>query len=250
MDLYRAELRLKDVQNEVTSLQELYENHIDQLKTLLAAPMQGNIMVTAPVEYKPVVTDTEKAVAIALENRIEIEQSKRWIRESKRKMIIAKRDILPRLDLDMGYERYADEQTFNLTEENWTFALVGGSDLARSNERTAYAQSQISWRQSKIELESEEQRVIKEVRSQINSMTKKEQLIVDRREQERQAKGKLELAASKFNHGLANNFDLLEAQTQSQQVQSDLMFDSLDYIVGIYKLRAVLGTLIARQVKQ
>ena len=85
-----------------------------------------------------------------------------------------------------------------------------------------------------------------EVRAQINQMKKKEQLIVDRTEQLRQAQGKLELALSKFNHQLADNFDLLEAQTQRQQVETDLLFDRIGYIIDTYKLRSVLGTLIER----
>jgi outer membrane protein TolC len=246
MDLYRAELRLKDVKNEITILREQYENHGDQLKNLLAVPMRGDITVTAPVEYKPVVIDTEQSVVIALKNRIEIEQSQQWIKESRRKMILAKRDILPKLDLNVGYERFADDKTLDLTEDTWTLSLGSSTDFSRSNERTAYARSKINWRQAQIDLKNEEQRIVEEVRSQINSMTKKETLIADRVGQAQQVAGKLELAASKFNHGLADNFDLLEAQSQSQQVKTDLLSDTVDYIVGIYTLRAVLGTLIDR----
>jgi len=101
--------------------------------------------------------------------------------------------------------------------------------------------------QAKIEVESSREDIIREVRAQISLMKKKEQLIVDRSKQLRQAQGKLELALSKFNHQLADNFDLLEAQTQQQQVETDLLFDSIGYIVDTYKLRSTLGTLIGRQ---
>ncbi len=244
MDLYRAELRLKDIQNEITSLQEQHENHVDRLKELMAVPMQGDVTVTAPVDYKPIVIDPEQAVTVSLENRIEIEQAKRRVKELRRKMIIAKRNILPALDLNVDYERYADDKTFELTEDIWTLSLGSSTDFTRSNEKLAYARSKINRRKAQIDLKEEEQRIVKEVRSRINSMIKKEVLIADRISQEKQVVGKQELAASKFNHGLADNFDLLEAQTQSQQVKMALLADTVDYIVGTYQLRAALGTLI------
>ncbi|HSO09992.1 MAG TPA: hypothetical protein VLR45_08380, partial [Desulfoprunum sp.] len=51
-------------------------------------------------------------------------------------------------------------------------------------------------------------------------------------------------AESKFRHSLANNFDLLEAQTEMQQARTDHMVETINYIIGTYRLRSSLGTLI------
>ncbi len=244
MDVYRAELRLKDIQNERTVLQEQYENHTDQLKELMGVPMQGHLTVTAPVDYKPVGIDPEQAVIVALENRIEIEQAKQRVKELRRKMIIAKRDILPALDVNLDYERYADDTSFELTEDLFAVSLRSSTDFTRSDEKIAYARSKINQRQAEIDLKEEKQKIVKEVRSRINSMKKKEVLIADRMSQEKQIAGKLELFASKFKHGLADNFDLLEAQRQFQQVKTALLVDTVNYFVGTYQLRAALGTLV------
>ena len=246
MDLYRAELRLKEVQNELTTVNEQIDGHIDQLKDLLSIPMQGELTVTAPVDYMPVVTNLEDAVAIALENRIELEQSKQRSEESRRRMLLAKHNILPTINFNMGYRKYGENNSFQLDEEDWVVGLNGATDVLRSQERTAFKQANISYKQSKIDLESTRESIVREVRAQINKMEKTETLIIDRREQERQAQGKLELAFSKFNHDLADNFDLLEAQSQLQEVQSNLLFDTISYIVDTYRLRSVLGTLIER----
>ncbi len=248
MDLYRAETRLKEVQNELTPIYEQLENNADQLTDLLARPIYGDMTVTAPVEYKPVAThfQEDEAIAIALVNRIEIEQSERRAEELRRKMILAKNNILPQIDLGIGYGRFGGNRHFDLEEDNWVISLTGPTDLIRSEEKAAFEQSKISLSQSKISLESQKQSIIREVRAQINQMKKKKKLIADRLEQARQAEGKLELALSKFNHGLADNFDLIESQTQTQQVQSNLLFDKIGYIVDTYRLRKVLGTLIDR----
>lgn len=250
MDLYRAELRLKEVQNELTNVKKQFETYIDRLKDLLAISMQGDLTVTAPIDYQPVTVHLDEAVAIALENRIEIEQAKRKSKESKRMMAIARHEILPIIDLNLGYKRYDkgfdDTDSPFLDEEDWIVSLNGSSDLFRSKAKTAFEQASISYRQAKIDVESTREDIIREVRTQINQMKKIEKLIVDRTEQLRQAEGKLDLALSKFNHQLADNFDLLEAQTQRQQVETDLLFDAIGYIIDTYKLRSVIGTLIER----
>lgn len=250
MDLYRAELRLKEVQNELTNVKKQFETYIDRLKDLLAISMQGDLTVTAPIDYQPVTVHLDEAVAIALENRIEIEQAKRKSKESKRMMAIARHEILPIIDLNLGYKRYDkgydDTDSPFLDEEDWIVSLNGSSDLFRSKAKTAFEQASISYRQAKIDVESTREDIIREVRTQINQMKKIEKLIVDRTEQLRQAEGKLDLALSKFNHQLADNFDLLEAQTQRQQVETDLLFDTIGYIIDTYKLRSVIGTLIER----
>ena len=192
----------------------------------------------------------EEAVTIALVNRIEIEQSERRAEELRRKMILAKNNILPQIDLGMGYGKFGDNSHFDLSEDSWIISLNGPTDLFRSEEKAAFEQAKISLSQSKIDLESQKQSIVREVRAQINQMKKKKKLIGDRLEQARQAQGKLELALSKFNHGLADNFDLIESQTQTQQVQSNLLFDKIGYIVDTYRLRKVLGTLIDRKVKK
>jgi outer membrane protein TolC len=202
--------------------------------------------VTASIEYTPFITLPEEAIAIALSNRIEIEQAKRRTEESKRKLILAKNNILPRIDLEMNYRKSGNNESFDLSEENWFISLNGPTDIFRSEEKAAFSQANISLTKTKIDLENLKQRIMREVRAQINQMEKNKQLIADRIEQARQAEGKLKLALSKFNHGLADNFDLIESQTQIQQVQSDLLFDKINYIVDTYKLRKVLGTLIDR----
>jgi len=250
MDLYRAEIRLKDVQNELTVINEQLKNQNDKLKDLLAMPLQSHLSVEALVDYKPVETKLSEAIDIALENRIEIEQSQRFIEESKRKFIIAKKNVWPRLDLKLGYEKYGDNKSFDLDKEIVTFSLNSSPDLLRLDDKRALEQARIRLKQSQLDLVSEKQKVSREVRSQVYHMRKIQKLISDRKQQSRQAQGKLELASSKFNHGLADNFNLLEAQSQAQRVRSDLLLDTIDYIVSMYRLRAQLGTLIDRGVKK
>jgi outer membrane protein len=246
MDLYRAEIRIQSVEEELTSTREQYANNIDQVKETLAIPQNNAIVVAASIDYNPVHLNVEDALKIALENRIELEQNAMQLKEAERQVALAKNNLLPQLDLRLGYNDNRDEDFDDLSEETWTIALSSDTDIFRTSEKNNFEQSRINLRQVKLENEGEEERIIQDVRYQLNTLEKQEERIRIRREQSRQAMGKLRLAESKFRHSMANNFDLLEAQTELQQAGIDQMFETIDYIIGTYRLRASLGTLLAR----
>ena len=247
MDLYRAEIRIQNVQEQLTSTNEQYANNIDQVKELLAIPQHQAIVVAAPVDYTPVHIGLEEALRIALQNRIELELSAMQLKESERQVAIAKNNLLPQIDLRLGYNVVREEDFDELSDERWTAVLSSDTDLFRTAEKNEYEQSRISFRQVQLENQGEEERVVQDVRFQLNTLEKQEERIRIRQEQAKQALGKLRLAESKFRYGMANNFDLLEAQTELQQAKTDQMLETIGYIIGTYRLRSSLGTLIDRK---
>ncbi len=140
-----------------------------------------------------------------------------------------------------------EEDFDELSDERWTAVLSSDTDLFRTSEKNEYEQSRISFRQVQLENQGEEERVVQDVRFQLNTLEKQEERIRIRQEQAKQALGKLRLAESKFRYGMANNFDLLEAQTELQQAKTDQMLETIGYIIGTYRLRSSLGTLIDRK---
>ena len=250
LDLYRAEIRIKNVQDELASFQEQHEKNVDEVKNILAIPQSGDITLTAPVDYQPVEIDLEDALQIALDNRIEIEQSERNVEESKRLVALAKNNLLPQLDLRLGYNLFAEEDIFELADESWTVSLNSDTDVFRTTEKNVFQQRKNQYRQAQLAEVDQKERINQEVRSEVNSLEKQQQRIEIQKEQVGQTVGKLRLAESKFRYGMANNFDLIEAQTELQEAQTNYLFERINYIVGIYRLRLVLGTLLARTVEQ
>jgi outer membrane protein len=246
IDLYRAEIRIKEVQDDLTTIKEEYANALDRVKEVLAIPQQGTIAVTAAVDLQPVGISLEKAQQIALENRIELEQSQLSIREAQRKQALAKNNLLPQLDMKVLYNRFAENTRSGLPDDSWTVSLSSNTDLFRTAESNEYERSKISARQATIDYQDQKERIAKDVRTQLNSLDKQERLIAISKEQIIQTTGKLKLSESKFRHGMGNNFDLLESQTQLQRVKTNLLFETINYIIGTYRLRSVLGTLVTR----
>jgi outer membrane protein TolC len=95
-----------------------------------------------------------------------------------------------------------------------------------------------------LDLESKEDEIKREVRRQLDALKKDEERISIRKGQIHQAEGKRALSKIKFRYNMANNFDIIEAETELQQARVNLLSVKTDYIVGTYRMRAVLGTLI------
>jgi outer membrane protein TolC len=247
IDLYRAEIRIKEVQDELATLKEEYANALDKVKEVLAISQGGSIMVSAPVDLRPVDITLENAQQIALENRIELEQGKLAIREAERKQALAKNNLLPQLDMNVRYNRFAENTSLSgLAEDSWIVSLSSNTDLFRTQESNEYERSKIVLRQATIDYREQKEKIAKDVRTQLNSLDKQQRLIEISKEQIMQTTGKMKLSESKFRHGMGNNFDLLESQTQLQRAKTSLLFDTINYIIGTYRLRSVLGTLVSR----
>jgi len=250
LDIYRAEIRLKDVEDSLTLARENLRNAKDRLNLILAISMEKTTDVSAPMEFEKINTSLKEATEIALKNRVELEHAEDEVREARRKSDIAKHDILPRLNLEMNYERYAYsediDKSMRLDEDRWSINLVSNTDFARTSEKANYQQSLIHFRTSRLNLEAKQDEIKRDVRRQTEALRKSEERIKIRKEQIKQAEGKLALAKVKFNHGMADNFDIIEAETELRKARVNLLSVETDYIVGIYRMRAVLGTLIER----
>jgi outer membrane protein TolC len=250
IDIYRAEIRLKDVQDSLIKSYEDLRAAEDELKLILAIHLEKPISVSASLDHKPIHIDISDAIDIALNNRVELVQAKDEIQEAKRNSIVAKHNLLPQLDLIMGYSMYSSsddfDQSMRFDEDRWSINLVSTTDWARTSEKTTYQQSLLTLRTVRLSLEVERDEIKREVRQQLYALKEAQVRIKIKKEQIWQAEGKLSLAKIKFSHGMADNFDIIEAETELQQARVNLLSVEIDNIIGAYRLRAVLGTLIER----
>jgi outer membrane protein len=248
IDTYRAEIRRKDVENQESLAREHLRNAEDRLKFVLSFPLESSIRISATVAPEPIRIGFEEAVEIAMANRIEMEHARDEIREARRRSEVAKHHVLPQLDLELRYDRFGDSDDFRRSlrfeDERWSLRLVSATDWARTSEKTHFRQSLIQVRTARVNAETRQEEIRREVRRLLEALSKAEERMAIRKDQIRQAEGKLALAQIKFNHNMADNFDIIEAETEVRQAGVNLLAVQTDYIVGTYRLRASLGTLL------
>ena len=251
IDIYRAEIRLKDSQDGISRSQESLRNKRDDLKLILALPMEQDIRVSAPLVPETMDIEEKEAVRVALKNRVELEQARDSLRESERQSKVAEDNLLPRLNLVAGYKRYnlgddfGDSWRFN--EHSWSINLVTGTDWARTAEKGAFRQSLMNIETTRLSMLTRRDEIVREVRRELDALKDARDRIKLRKEQIQQAEGKMELARIKFNYGMASNFDVIESETELQRARLDLLTVRTDYIIGTYRLRGALGTLIEKR---
>jgi len=248
IDVYRAEIQMKQAEDSLATAREAYEDALDNLRLILALPIEEEIDVTAPLEYSIVRMDEPEALEMAFRNRVELRQAWDAVKDAERRSRVAKHRILPELNVVLSLSPFGESRDFeeSLQMDNyfWGINLTSTTDLARTAERAAYDQSMLEVQSAYRNMTLRRDEVAREVKSALRNLIKAEQRIEIQKEQTRQSEGKLKLAQVKFKHGLADNFDLIEAEEELRRAQTNLISVVIDYIVGIYVFRASIGTLL------
>lgn len=250
IDVYRAEIELKQSEENLTSAREAYENAMDSLKVILAYPLERKIDVDAPLEYSLVDMGEEAAVRLAFDNRVELKQAWDGVKESERRSRIAKHSILPELNIALSFAPFGTRDSFGaeLDEYIWGLSLTSTTDIRRTAERAAYDQSLLDVNSSYRSMSLTRDEIAREAKSALRSLNESRKRIDIQKEQIKNAEGKLKLAQVKFKRGMANNFDVIEAEEQLRQAQTNMISVVTDYIVGSYNLRASMGTLLEQEI--
>jgi outer membrane protein len=251
IDVYRAKIELKRSEDNLARARQSYADAMDSLKVILAFPMEEKIQVSAPLEYSLITMDEKQAVELAFENRVELRQAWDAVKEAERQSRVAKHNILPDLNVSLSFTPMGDSGNFGdslgLDEYTWGISLSSTTDFRRTAERAAFDQSKLSIAAAYRNLSLLRDEIAREAKSAVRALKEAEQRIAIQKEQIENAKGKLRLAQVKFKHGMANNFDLIEAEEQLRQAQTDMISVVIDYIVGTYDLRSAMGTLLERE---
>lgn len=253
IDVYRANIKLKQTESLLVGSLEAYQDSLDNLKLLLAVPLEQQIDVSAPLKYNRVKFDEDKAMEIALRERIELQQFQDMIDNIEMQSEVTKQNILPDLELFFRYSAQGSEkkldQSLKGIKGSMEVGLVSSGNAIRTSEKAEYQRSLLIIKSSYRIFELRQDEIKREVKFSLRNLTRADKNIDIQQEQIKQAKGKLELAKLKFARGMAGNFDVVEAETELREGEINLISAVIDYIVGQHNLRAVLGTLINKQGK-
>jgi len=248
MDTYRAEIPLKEAEDAMITASEAFRDAKDRLKLILALPQNTELEVTAPETPDFREMPLDDAVDTALKNRVEMEQVNQDMAEARRKADIMRHNILPDLNLVLGYGRFATEDTLGksagLDLDHYSVSLQSGADIFRTAEKAAYQQSLINVKMIDVNAEGKKEEIRRQVRKQWLSLKEAVKRVEIRKAQIRQGEEKIALAEVKFAHGMANNFDVIEAEKELQGARGNLLAARIDYAVGIYNMKAAMGVLI------
>lgn len=246
MDTYRALIQLKDAEDAANQARNAHLNVLNRLKLILNLPLDAHIQLAQPAVPELRVDDPEGE---ALRNRVELNQLRAELTEARRAANIAANALLPQLDLQLSYGQTTSNDPFvtqylPATQRQWSVSLQASSDLERSAEKSNYHRAELRAESLAITLETKTLDIQRQIRQQELALEEARQRILLRQDQIRHAEGKLALAEVKFTHGMADNFDVIEAESELQRARTNLLVTEADYAVGIYNLKAMAGHLL------
>ncbi len=248
LDVYRAESELKHAEESLTASQVRYQDSQDNLRDLLVLPFNSTLIIKVPLVFNEVRMDVDQAVEIALENRIEVEQSNDAYSEAQRQMRIAKNNLYPELNLIVNYNNSGADEIFHRScfakrQSIWSVGFATSTDFNQTAQNAQYQQSIIGITTSSRAIEQTEASITVEVKKSLRNLEQIFKRISLQKEQIHTATGELKLSLLKFNRGFANNFDVIQAEKALRSAETTLFNSVVEHIIGQYQLMSILGIL-------
>jgi len=247
-DVYRAENAFKQAEETLNNSKEQFEDAQDQLRDTLALSLDVPIEVNVPVQYEYFKMEQQAALDTALQNRIEIEQVNEAYEESIRLSKISKDNLWPELNLVLTYNntgvgRYLVDSYRYKRDNTWNIGFSTSTDINKDADCLAYQQSLVAIGSSKRMIDQAHANIIMEVKRTLRQIDRIDKRIEVQQVQIKNAQGELRLAQLKFDHGYADNFNVIQAERNLISSKSILLNAVIDHIVGRFQLFSVLGVL-------
>jgi outer membrane protein TolC len=246
MDAYRAEISQKDAQEALSQAESAYLVSRGKLKYLMSMNQDSDVeLIPNPA---PVVKLND-AEAEAESANFELVQAQADLEEAERITRVADDDTLPELNLQLSYGQGNRSDPFlaqyiPTTYKSWNVSLQSSTDLFRSAEKSNYKKSIMMVEVARANLQQKKDEIRRQVRQQLSYISACKERAGLREAQIKQAEGKLALAEVKFRNGMADNFTIIETQTELQNARVGLLNEEAEYALSIYRLAAISGHLL------
>lgn len=249
LDVYRAETELRFSEDGLKGAEERLQGVEDILRELLALPLDAKIKVDVPLIYTFNSLELDKAIQLALENRIEVDQDEDQWSENKRLTRMAKNNLYPELNLVFNYSNCGRDEIFTRActrhrESTWGIGFTTASNFDPLAEKIAYEQSLMAVSDIARGVEDTEASLIIDVKRAFRHLNRAYQRIHLQEDQMKTSQGELSLAKLKFDRGMADNFNVMQAEKKLKRAQQTYWEAILDHIVGEFQLLAAIGLLI------
>jgi outer membrane protein len=251
LDIYRSEIEMRQAEDSLKASQERFQESEDAIRDLLALPPDIPLFVDIPMEYNPNNIEFDEALQIALNNRIELDQANDQVTENTRLSKLAKNRLWPELNLTLNYSNLAQDQVFTETwrkrrESTWGVGFTTSTDFNPVAEKASYEQSLLAIEISNRGVEQATANITFEVKRSLRLLNRTLERIELQKKQMRTTEGELRLAQVKFDRGMGNNFDLIQAEKSFRSAQLSYWTALIDHILGEYQLRMTLGLLMEK----
>ncbi len=276
IEILTAQEQVATREAEILEAEALVKNNEDALKTIinLAADEEDaetlRIVPSDKPGYEKKDMSLEQAMAIAMQNRTDLQVSRIDLKNREINLSYAKNQLLPELSLQASYwspgisgdqliyqggnpltgvvvdtipggASDALKDTFGFKFNNWTVGLTFSIPFSTLLSRAAHAQARVNLEQATLQLKDQEQQAFLEIKNSLRAVETNFKRIQARKLAKELAAKKLEAEEEKLKVGLTTNYFVLQYQRDLANAQSTELRAIIDYNLSLARLNRALG---------
>ena len=250
LDVFRARQLLAEAEAQLFDVEGVVEDLKDQLRFLMDRDVDYDFRVALAIDARAEPLAPDIAVATALENRIELRDADAAVDQAEREVGYARHQLLPQFDVSLALTRR--ETAGNLRNafgvdrfEPVTFFSVS-TPLDRTVEAAGVRTAAIERNRRVRARDTLRRRIAQEARRALRLQQRLANRLDNAGVTVEFAEREVELANLRFQRGLSNNLDVVNAQAALLNATTRRFAVLADLAVSRLALRATLGTLDVR----
>jgi outer membrane protein TolC len=245
-DVLSAEIRISDGESSLAANHAAFDAAQLVLRDVLGTPIDRPVLpADSTIPFDPVEIRLSKWLAQAVENRPEIRALLTRLDQTALAVRVAENEVLPALDLLASYGRAGFSETsrttWDMKSQAWAaglhFEIPFGNVAARERLRAAKLLNERALR----ELSNQQRAIEIEVRNEVISLRENFENLAAQTAKVEQARDKLDTANTRFRLGLADNFDVTDAQEDLVSAETAFLTAIVDYVNSLARLEASIA---------
>jgi len=245
-DVTTTDVRITQAQNTKLDLQNQLRNQQVQLARLLHKPQQADIPVRGRLSYEPQPVNLENELTKAATNRPEVKLAKDAEATAELQARLIDRSNMPSLGVGAQVGGKNGYILPNVAITDIRFNTVGVAQLSvpiydGGRNRKQRVEAAASYRAAQARTQDTQEQIRADVRQAVNNMEFSQARFDNAVQQVTQATDALNRARGRYQYGVGQNLDVLDAETQLAQARLARAQAMYNYTLGQYQLRRATG---------
>ena len=251
LDVFRARQLVADAEGRLFDVESAVEDQKDELRILMSRDLDYEFRVAAELDARMEPMELADAVGRALQHRIELLDATAAVEEAERDVRFTRHQLLPQFDVSVAMTRRESADSlrgaFGLDRfEPVTFFSVS-TPLNRTAENTQLQSAMMERGRRMRERELLRRRIAQEARRAVREQQRLANAVESADTTVEFAEREVALATLRFQRGLSNNLDVVNAQAALLDATTRRLGVLSNVAVSRLTLRATLGILDVRR---
>jgi len=248
VDTLRVELRKNQAAAALENSREIKNIRYRDFLELLGADQGALITLTMPEVPDSLLPEVNEAMKIARYQRLDYAQAREDIEKAGWRVDVARREILPSVNLVLGYEQFAEgDDTSDLVDWDdgmWFLGISSETDIVRTAEKTRFQDARVIEAQVRLAEESVSRSLTAQVEQALaNCRRAKTEYRLGKRSV-KLGKSQALMAQKLFSIGRGDNLSVTNAEDDLLASELNLLTMKKQVVLSQLRLRKILGTLI------